>query len=32
MHYLFFTPEQAWEWVKNHRDGGQYDVQPFKQM
>ena len=29
MHYLFFTPEQAWAWIRSHEDGAEYDVQPF---
>lgn len=28
LNYLFFTPEQAWAWVRGHDDGAAFDVQP----
>lgn len=27
--YLFYTPEQAWSWIRGHDDGAQFDVQKF---
>lgn len=28
---LFFTPENAQEWIKTHDDGSDFAIRPYKQ-